>query len=198
MELTVGNIVSNGFNRGLKNILAVAVNFFLWAITLIVPYINVGTTIGLCIGIVTKMKNGETISFTEVFNPVYRKKMGEFFLVSAFVGMGTAFGFVFAVIPGIVIAVAWSLAVLLVVDRDMEPLDAIKKSNELTYGKKWTMFGGMIVLVIICGLASTIIVGLISLLHIAVLTFVFGIVIGAVSTCFSLGAYSYIYGELTK
>ncbi len=195
-QLTVGDIIKNGFARGLKNILAVVVNFILWAITIWIPYINVGTTIGLVIGIITKMKNGETISLTEVFNPEYRKKMGEFFLASAFVGLGVAIGTAFLVIPGIVIGIAWSLTILLVVDKGMGPLEAITKSNELTYGKKWTIFGGAIVLSLITGVAGGVVIGLISLINVMFLTALFGIVVVALSACIMLGAASYIYGTL--
>lgn len=78
-DLTVGSIISRALEDGVKNILPVAVNFILWALTIWIPYINIGTTIGITVGLPAKAGRGEGISYTEVFNPQYRKQMGNFF-----------------------------------------------------------------------------------------------------------------------
>jgi hypothetical protein len=120
----------------------------------------VGTTIGLMAGIVSKASRGEAIPMTEIFDPKYRKYMGEFFLTSGLIGVGVCIGAIFALIPGIVIALAWSLAILLVVDKGKNPTEAITLSNNCTYGYKAKMFG---------------IYFLVCLLFIVVLMIVFGI-----------------------
>jgi len=81
-ELTVGGIISAGFQRGFKYVVPVVVNVILWILTIWIPYINLGTTIGLFVGLVVKMKNGEDLSMTEIFNSRYRKNMMGFFLTS--------------------------------------------------------------------------------------------------------------------
>jgi len=53
------------------------------------------------------------------------------------VGIGA--GCVFFIVPGIVIGIAWSLAVLLVIDKGKNPTGAITLSNNLTYGHKLMM-----------------------------------------------------------
>ena len=116
--LTVGGILTNSFQRGMKNLIPVLVNTILWILTIWIPYLNVGTTIGLMAGVVAKMSRGETISMTEIFDPVYRKRMGEFFLVTGLIFMGTFAGFMFFIIPGYVISIARCLH-LLVVDMEM-------------------------------------------------------------------------------
>ena len=45
--LTVGSIISKGFEIGIKNIGTVAGAGVLWILTFWIPYLNVGTTIGL-------------------------------------------------------------------------------------------------------------------------------------------------------
>jgi len=150
--LTLGDIVSNAFAKGMANLVPLVVNVVLWALTVWIPYLNVGTTIGLFVGVITKISKDEPLSMTEIFNPDYRKKMGNFFLVSALASMGISIGFMFFVIPGMVISIAWSLATLLVIDKNMGAIEAIKTSNDLTYGKKWIIFGatfaiGLIVVV---------------------------------------------------
>ena len=147
-ELTVGNIISGGFSKGFKNVLPLVVNMILWILTIWIPYLNIGTTIGLGT-IALKMSEGKMISAVEIFNPVYRKRMGEYFLTFILVELGVLAGLIFMVIPGFVLAISWGLALLLVVGKELNPLEAMNESNKLTYGKKWTIFGGEIVLTII-------------------------------------------------
>lgn len=194
-NLSVGNIVSQGFNIGMKNMLSLIGAVFFWMITLWIPYINVGTTIAL-ISIVPALSKGEMISPTEIFAKKYRKNMGEFFLALSFIYLGTIIGYIFLIIPGLVISIAWSLALYLLVDKDMQPMEAIKKSNNLTYGKKWTIFGGLLILSIIL------------MVIVSMLSFIGQMISEAVGAVFAvisyllifpviLGAYAHIYKELT-
>ena len=144
-ELSVGMIITSAFEKGLKNLVPLLVNVILWILTIWIPYLNVGTTIGLFFGITAKMARDETIEMTEIFNPEYRKRMGEFFLTFGLVMMGVYAGLIFFIIPGYVIMIAWSLAILLVIDKGESPMQAITKSNDYTYGKKWTIFFGLMV-----------------------------------------------------
>ena len=140
-KLEVIDTIKEGIAIGTRNIGPILVNVFLWAVTVWIPYLNVGTTIGLSVGIVSKAARGEVIPMTEIFDPKYRKYMGEFFLTSGLIGIGVGVGTVFGVIPGIVISLAWSMAVLLVVDKGKNPTEALTLSNNCTYGYKWKMFG---------------------------------------------------------
>jgi hypothetical protein len=141
-ELTVGGIIQNGALTGLKNAASLLGAVALWLLTIWIPYLNVGTTIGL-LGLVAAMSKGQVISPTEIFRADYRKQMGEFFLVQAFLSVGVLIGVGFLVIPGLVIAMSWSLAPLLVIDQARNPTQALQESNDLTSGKKWTMFFGL-------------------------------------------------------
>jgi len=140
-KLAVGATIQEGIAIGVKNIGPILVNVLLWALTIWIPYINVGTTIGLTAGIVSKASRGEIIPITEIFDPKYRKYMGEFFLVNGLSVIGVFTGLMFGIIPGIVIALAWSLAILLVVDKGKNPTKALVLSNDCTYGYKWKMVG---------------------------------------------------------
>ena len=140
-KLEVGATIQEGIAIGTKNIGPILVNVLLWALTVWIPYINVGTTIGLTAGIVSKASRGEIIPITEIFDPKYRKYMGEFFLVVGLSVMGIFTGMIFGIIPGIVISLAWSLAILLVVDKGKNPTKALILSNNCTYGYKWRMVG---------------------------------------------------------
>ncbi len=191
-NLTVGSIISNGFSLGLKNVVALIVNTILWVLTIWIPYLNVGTTIGLFIGLVPKMSKGDTISMTEIFNPVYRKRMGDIFLVNVLITVGVEFGLLFLVIPGLVLSVSWILAAYLVLDKGLNAMDAIHKSNELTSGKKWSIFGGLFILHLL--LAVALFIGL-SIPYIGSLIV---IAVYLVAIPITLGALAYIYGALVE
>jgi len=140
-KLAIGFTMKEGFAIGIKNIGPILVNVLLWALTVWIPYLNVGTTIGLSVGIVAMASRGEAISMTEIFNPKYRKHMGEFFLASGLICLGVSIGTLFLFIPGIVIAIAWSLALMLLIDKEKNPMESLSFSNKLTYGYKWRIFG---------------------------------------------------------
>lgn len=129
---------------------------------------------------------------TEIFNPAYRKRMGELFLTSSFVGMGAGLGMVFLVVPGVVISLAWSLAGYLVLEKEQDPMEAISKSNSLTYGKKWTIFGGLALLFIASG-ALAYVFSLLGTVG-AILSLVLALLLVPIM----MGAQSFIYGSLSK
>ena len=190
-ELTVGGIISNAFAVGMKNVGSLVGAVLLWLITIWIPYLNVGTTIGM-IGIVIAMSKGNVISPTEIFDSKYRRYMGEFFLLRSFISVGVGAGCVFLVIPGIVISIAWGQAIYLLLDKGMSPTECLIASNKITYGKKWTIFGGMFLLgLVLCiGIAILSVLGRIGILIsiLAVIAFL----------AIRLGASAYIYGVLSK
>ncbi len=195
-QLTVGGIISNAFNLGLKNFGPIVGTVILWIITLWIPYINVGTTIGL-VGMVVAISKGNILSPTEIFNSRYRQYMGEFFLVSAFVWIGTLIGYTFLVIPGIVISVAWGQALYILLDKEINPLECLFQSNKITYGKKWTIFLGMLLLAIILYVAVFILYFIFN----QIATFL-GILVGVIGyvaiACIFIGGTAYIYQILSR
>ncbi|MCS6972122.1 MAG: YciC family protein [Leptospiraceae bacterium] len=194
--LTVGDIVKEGVAIGLKNAGAVIVNGLLWLLTIWIPYLNVGTTIALT-NLAAKMGKDEGLEMTEIFKPHYRKFMGEYFLVLMFTFFGSYIGFFFLIVPGMVMQIAWGLAPLLVLDKGMEPIAAIKKSNELTYGHKWTIFGGNVVLFLLLGVAITILSTIGNFIHMYVglaFTLIGMLLFFPIMT----GATAYIYKTLTS
>jgi len=140
-KLAIGFTMKEGFAVGIKDIGPILVNVLLWVLTVWVPYLNIGTTIGLFVGVVTKASRGESISMTEIFDPKYRKYMIEFFLTSGLIWIGVSVGMLLFLIPGIIVGLAWSLAVLLAIDKGKNPIEAIVLSNDLTYGYKLRMTG---------------------------------------------------------
>ena len=140
-KLEVMDTIKDGIGIGVKNIGSILVNLILYILTVWIPYLNVGTTIGLLVGVISKASKGEAIPFTEIFDAKYRRYMGEFFLTCGLMGIGIGVGIVFFIIPGIVIAIAWYLAPMLAIDKGKNPSEAITISNNITYGNKWRIFG---------------------------------------------------------
>ncbi len=195
-KLEVGAIVGNAVKIGIRNVIPLVANTALWLVTVWIPYLNVGTTIGLFVGVIAKMSKGQAISPTEVFNPEYRKYMGAYFLVSGLKLIGVQFASLLMVIPGIVLSIAWSLAPLLVVDKGEEPTAALHRSNEVTYGNKMGIFlakaavmaGAFILFLIIGAIGRQL--GFIG----ALLT----LVLVAAVTAAMLAVDSYVYGALIE
>jgi hypothetical protein len=194
-QLTVGGIIQNGFLTGLRNAASLVGAVALWALTIWIPYLNVGTTIGL-LGLIAAMSKGDVISPTAIFRKEYRKQMGEFFLVQAFIAIGVTIGLMFLVIPGIVIAMAWGFAPLLVIDRGMNPTEALQKSNDLTSGKKWIIFIGAVLTVLATEAAVVLLVSLFNAIHwsLAGLIGLAGLVL-IISV--AMGTQAHIYGVIT-
>jgi len=190
-KLDVVETLKEGVEISVKNIGPILVNLLFWVLTIWIPYLNVGTTIGLFVGIVSKISRGETISFTEIFDSKYRKYMGEFFLVVGLVFVGTFIGVIFLIIPGIIISLAWCFAPLLVIDKGKNPTEALTLSNNITYGYKGRMF----LIYFIASLIFSIIQAILSSFGNDFATFI--VVITAIFQIFvSLGIQASMYKQL--
>lgn len=144
VSLSIGEIVSNAISLGLKNAPMLILMAVLWVLTLWIPYLNIGTTIGLWDQLV-RMGRGGPISPTAIFNSEYRERIGDFFLLIAFLSAGAMAGFI---LPGAgtIIGLAWFLAIPLFVDRRTDPLESLTMSNRLTHGNKLTIFLAILIL----------------------------------------------------
>jgi len=49
-------------------------------------------------------------------------------------------GTILLIVPGIIWAIKYEFATFLIVDKKMHPIDALKKSSEMTKGNKWNLF----------------------------------------------------------
>lgn len=155
-KLTVSEIIKNGLELGLKNFVSLILAAILYLVTFWIPYLNVGTTIGLTM-LPVEMAKGKTISPTSIFDSKNRKFMGEFFILLGLISIAVYSGFLFLIIPGIVIAIAFSLGVFLLIDKQVHPLKALSLSNKLMYGNKWSVFLSSFVVVIALYLIAIII-----------------------------------------
>ena len=138
-SLTFSDGFSTSFKLAMSQFWSVLGAIFLWIITIWIPYINVGTTIGL-IRLQIKLGRGEKISAAEIFDAENRIPMGKMFLLWSFMTTGIIIGTIFLIVPGIVLWYAWFLSSMLILDKKLDPIQAMSKSYDLTYGYKWVVF----------------------------------------------------------
>ena len=136
---------------GLKNAPSVIAAVALWLITIWVPYINVGTTIAITL-LPTRLAKGEIVNPLGIFDSKYRRYMGEFFITMGLMVFPILIGLIFMIVPAIVLSLAWTLSYYFLIEKEKNPIQAIKASNDATYGSKWTMFAVQLVVGIVLGI----------------------------------------------
>lgn len=189
-KITVGGVLTEGLSIGLKNVVSLLVATLLWLVTIWIPYLNAGTTIAMTV-IPVELSKGKVISPTFIFDGKYRQYMGEYFTLIGLMSMSIIPALLFMVVPGLIIALGWSLAFYLLLDKGLAPGEALVQSNKATYGYKWTIFG----------------VNFIIMLAFYILSFIFALIpfIGALLmlvavlaiVVVSLGCSAVIYRNLT-
>ncbi len=191
-KISIIGTITEGITIGIKNVVPLILTYLLYVLTIWIPYINVGTTIAIAT-IPLALSKGQIINPLFIFEAKYRKNMGEYFILMGLLGIGIGAGMAFGIIPGIVIAIAWSLAILLFIDKNLSPLDAIKKSNELTYGYKWKITAISFLLAIIAIIVIRILALIPSAVMIIFIIAVILVYLAAAASCTAV-----IYRDLTS
>lgn len=190
-KLDIKEVLTEGVGIGIKNIVSLVLATILYVVTVWIPYLNVGTTIAMC-SIPVELSKGNIINPLFIFDAKFRKNMGEFFILVGLQAMAMVPAFLMGIIPGIVLSYAWALAIYLFIDKDLHALDALRKSNELTYGNKWRMFFIGLILAIALGIVTGIL-GIIpyvgAILNVIVMILYYPI---------QLGCNAVIYKQLTN
>ena len=155
-KINVLATIKDGIAIALVNYLSLVAAAALYVLTIWIPYLNVGTTIAMS-SLPAEMAKGNIMNPLFIFKGQYRKNMGEFFILMSLMYGAIGLGFLFMGIPGIVLSIAWSFAVVLFVDKDMNALEALRASNNMTYGNKLWIFLTKLVLCICLGVALAIV-----------------------------------------
>lgn len=151
-KLDFGETLKDSVAIGVKNAPSVIAAVALWLITIWIPYLNVGTTIAITL-LPTQLAKGEIVNPLGIFDSKYRRYMGEFFITMGLMVFPIFIGVLFMVIPGIVLSIAWTLSYYFLIEKGKNPIQAIKASNDATYGSKWTMFA----VALVFGIAAVIV-----------------------------------------
>ena len=192
-KITLAKVLTEGFSIGIKNFVSLFVATLLWIVTIWIPFINVGTTIAIK-SVPIELSKGKVISPLFIFDKKYRQYMGEFFNLIGLMMLSLIPAFLFMIVPGIIISIGWSLAIYIMLDKEISPSDALIMSNKATYGYKWIIFGVSVVLGV-CFFVVNLILGLIPL---GFLSAILSLLLTCVYQVVNLGCEAVIYRDLTK
>jgi len=158
-------------------------------VRLSIPYINIGTTIAIKL-LPIELAKGNVINPLSIFDSKYRRYMGEFFITMGLMVFPIFIGVLFMVIPGIVLSIAWTLSYYFLIEKGKNPIQAIKASNDATYGSKWTMFFVSLVVGVLFGIVFGIFQAICNAIGIGFITFVvmFILYVLAISISMSISA----------
>lgn len=98
--------------------------------------------------------------------------MGEYLITAGLMVIPIYIAFLFMIVPGIVLTLSWTLSFYFLLAKGKNPMQAIKASNDATYGSKWTMFLVLLVFAIIVGIVFGIFLGICSAIDVGFITFV--------------------------
>ena len=138
-KLNIISVIKEGSLLGLKNAVSILGTLILWILTCWIPYINVGTTIAL-MSCPLELSKGRVISPTFIFDKKYRNLMGNFFMLTGLKSLVLVPAYIFMIIPGIIIAISYSLGLLIMIDKNINPTESLKLSNDKTMGNKGNIF----------------------------------------------------------
>jgi uncharacterized membrane protein len=124
--------------------------------------------------------------------------------ISILVGFGVAIGFMLLIVPGIILALRWAVAVPACVVENKGPLESMRRSAELTKGHRWKIFGiwvliaivAIVVLIIASTLAGLGVVAAPQGLGRVVIAAVISLILTAIVTAYSYVLNTMIYHDL--
>jgi uncharacterized membrane protein len=140
----------------------------------------VGTVINFALGTLVSMgatafflaahDNPDTVDLSTLWHP---RPFWKFVGASILLSLAIAVGFVLLIVPGIIFGLMFMFATLIVIEREVGPIDALNASNQLTRGHKWPLFGFVLLLVLINLLGVlALVVGLLVSIPVTTLAFV--------------------------
>ena len=170
-KLDFAETLKDSIEIGVKNAPSIVVAVILWLVTIWIPYINIGTTIAIKL-LPVELAKGNVINPLSIFDSKYRRYMGEFLITWGLMLIPIYIAALFLVVPGIVLSLSWTLSFYFLLDKGKNPIEAIKASNDATYGSKWTMFFVILVFSIIMGIVYGIFLFVCGAIDVAFITFV--------------------------
>ena len=175
-NLQVIPTIKAGIMYGIKNIPSLLGMIVLYVLTVWIPYLNVGTTIGLQKAVI-KIGRGEVINPLEIFKAENRRNLGDYFLLYGLMTMGISAAMIFMFFPGIVVSIAWSFAFYFFLDKGLAPTKCLKVSWKTTEGEKWTIFWTILLATVAFSLVAGILFGLATIKYVGWLFAILGVAV---------------------
>lgn len=188
-KLDFAETLRDSISIGVKNAPSIVVAVALFLVTIWIPYINIGTYIAITL-LPTQLAKGEVINPLSIFDSKYRRYMGEFLITWGLMIFPLLIAFLFLYIPGIVLSLSWSLAFYFLIEKNKNPMQAIKASNDATYGSKWTMFAVILLFAVAAMIVGGIFSAICGAINVGFITFVvmFAVIVVIVSVGMAINA----------
>lgn len=170
-KLDFAETFKDAITIGVKNAPSVIAAVALFLVTIWIPYINIGTFIAITL-LPTQLAKGEVINPLGIFDSKYRRYMGDFLITMGLMVIPTYIAFIFMFVPGIVLSLAWSLAYYFLIEKGKNPIEALRASNDATYGSKWTMFAVALVFGIAAAIVMLIFSAICGMINVGFITFI--------------------------
>ncbi len=158
-KLQIKQTILDGVQYGIKNVVPLILMVILYVVTIWIPWLNVGTTVGLYKSVI-KIGRGEVINPVDIFAKENWQNLGDFFLLMGLMSIGITAACMFVFIPGIILSFAWSFALYFFIDKGLSPTKALKVSYKVTDGEKWTIFWIMLIVCVLGGIVCGLFAGL--------------------------------------
>lgn len=185
-KINVMDTIKDGLQLAIKNVLSLILLVILYVLTVWIPYLNVGTTVGLYKAVIA-MSRGEVVDPVSIFDKENFKFFGNLFLLMGFYSMGIAAATAFMFVPGIILSLAWGFCFYLMIDKGTSPLKSLTASYDITLGEKWRIFA----INLLVGLLIGLVCGIFSL--IPKVGFVFVILVVIVGMAYSVAVNALMY-----
>jgi hypothetical protein len=117
----------------------IMVSLVVFVVTLLISMLVTAASQAVTIVAVSDVQMGKAPSIAAAFAGM-KDCLAKIILVTVVVSIGIVFGLLFCIVPGILLALAWSLAVPAAVVEKLGPLDAIPRSCALTKGSRGSIF----------------------------------------------------------
>jgi hypothetical protein len=133
----------------------------------------------------------------EVFERV-RPQLGTLIVAGVLAALGIAVGFVFLIVPGLILLTWWCLIVPVIVLEGKRVGEAFTRSRELVRGHGWTVFGVVVITAIVSGIAAGIIESIFSFLGDFLRYWIGGTIASAIVTPFFAVALTLMFFRLVE
>ncbi len=153
--VTIIQFIPNIFG-GFKGQNGSRIGFSVVVISILAIFIKMVVDMGL-LKIALEVNDNKKPEYSELYKnyPLFIK----YFIANLLYGIIVAIGFVLFIVPGIIFALKFQYFGFLIVDKGLGPIEALKKSWEMTKGVKWNLFllGLLLGLINIAGMLALLI-----------------------------------------
>lgn len=138
---------------------AAASGFLLMLVGWVLNLVGVFLLQGMVVKAAVNGFNGKSTSFSQAFD-VGVKMFLPLLGLAIVAGLATGLGYVLLIVPGIILSVLWSVAAPAVVVERRGVFESLQRSRDLTRGHRWSVFGLLVIYVVVSWLIGMLIGGL--------------------------------------